>query len=51
MALQTIADFLYDHIDFYNESTVPDLRKCLNDKMEPPRHYFDIGFGDIGFHF
>jgi hypothetical protein len=44
MALQNLADFFfYNHIDFITqESTVPDLRRnVINDKAEPPRHYFD----------
>ena len=42
--------FFYNHIDYITqESTVPDLRRnVLNDKMEPPRHYFDMeNFGDV----
>ncbi len=42
--------FFYNHIDFITqESTVPDLRKSvLNDKLEGPRHYFDMeNFGVI----
>jgi hypothetical protein len=41
---QNLADFFfYNHIDFITqESTVPDLRRnVINDKAEPPRHYFD----------
>jgi hypothetical protein len=41
--------FFYNHIDYITqESTVPDLRRSiLNDKVEPPRHYFDMeNFGD-----
>jgi hypothetical protein len=35
--------FFYNHIDFITqESTVPDLRNVINDKAEPPRHYFDM---------
>jgi hypothetical protein len=36
--------FFYNHIDFITqESTVPDLRRnVINDKAEPPRHYFDM---------
>ena len=42
--------FFYNHIDYITqESTVPDLRRnVLNDKTEPPRHYFDMeNFGDV----
>jgi hypothetical protein len=42
---KTFADFFfYNHIDFITqESTVPDLRRnVINDKAEPPRHYFDM---------
>lgn len=42
--------FFYNHIDFITqESNVPDLRRnVLNDKAEPPRHYFDMeNFGAI----
>jgi hypothetical protein len=42
--------FFYNHIDYITqESTVPDLRRnVLNDKAEPPRHYFDMeNFGDV----
>lgn len=50
MALpKPLQTFFYNHIDFITqESTVPDLRRnVLNDKMEPPRHYFDMeNFGD-----
>lgn len=36
--------FFYNHIDFITqEATVPDLRKyAINDKQEPPRHFFDL---------
>ena len=51
MALpKPLQTFFYNHIDFITqESTVPDLRRnVLNDKMEPPRHYFDMeNFGDV----
>ncbi len=51
MALpKPLLTFFYNHIDFITqESTVPDLRRnVLNDKMEPPRHYFDMeNFGDV----
>lgn len=42
--------FFYNHIDYITqESTVPDLRRnVLNDKVEPPRHYFDLeNFGPV----
>ena len=42
--------FFYNHIDYITqESTVPDLRRnVLNDKTEPPRHYFDMeNFVDV----
>ena len=42
--------FFYNHIDYITqESTVPDLRRnVLNDKVEPPRHYFDMeNFGAV----
>ncbi|MFV8269422.1 zinc dependent phospholipase C family protein [Flavobacterium sp. GT2N3] len=45
MALpKPLQTFFYNHIDFITqESTVPDLRRnVLNDKEEPPRHYFDM---------
>ena len=51
MALpKPLQTFFYNHIDFITqESTVPDLRRnVLNDKAEPPRHYFDMeNFGDV----
>lgn len=51
MALpQPLQTFFYNHIDFITlESTVPDLRKSvLNDKLEGPKHYFDMeNFGAI----
>ena len=50
MALpKPLQSFFYNHIDFITqESTVPDLRRnVLNDKAEPPRHYFDMeNYGD-----
>jgi hypothetical protein len=45
MALpKPLQTFFYNHIDFNTqESTVPDLRRnVINDKAEPPRHYFDM---------
>src|SRR3970040_423761 len=51
MALpKPLQTFFYNHIDFITqESTVPDLRRnVLNDKGEPPRHYFDMeNFGAV----
>lgn len=51
MALpKPLQTFFYNHIDFITqESTVPDLRRnVLNDKAEPPRHYFDMeNFGAV----
>ncbi|MFV8343250.1 zinc dependent phospholipase C family protein [Flavobacterium sp. XS2P39] len=51
MALpKPLQTFFYNHIDFITqESTVPDLRRnVLNDKNEPPRHYFDMeNFGAV----
>jgi hypothetical protein len=51
MALpKPLQSFFYNHIDFITlESTVPDLRKSvLNDKLEGPKHYFDMeNFGVI----
>ncbi|WP_395074958.1 zinc dependent phospholipase C family protein [Flavobacterium sp.] len=51
MALpKPLQSFFYNHIDFITqESTVPDLRKSvLNDKLEGPRHYFDMeNFGAV----
>ena len=51
MALpEPLQTFFYNHIDFITqESTVPDLRRnVLNDKNEPPRHYFDMeNFGAV----
>jgi S1/P1 Nuclease len=51
MALpKPLQTFFYNHIDFITlESTVPDLRKSvLNDKLEGPKHYFDMeNFGII----
>ena len=51
MALpKPLQTFFYNHIDYITqESTVPDLRRnVLNDKMEPPRHYFDMeNFGAV----
>lgn len=51
MALpKPLQTFFYNHIDFITqESTVPDLRRnVLNDKNEPPRHYFDMeNFGPV----
>jgi S1/P1 Nuclease len=45
-----LQSFFYNHIDFITqESTIPDLRKSvLQDKVEGPRHYFDMeNFGVI----
>jgi hypothetical protein len=45
MALpKPLQTFFFNHIDFITqESTVPDLRRnVINDKAEPPRHYFDM---------
>jgi hypothetical protein len=42
--------FFYNHIDYITqESTVPDLRRnVINDKLEAPRHYFDMeNFGSV----
>ena len=51
MALpKPLQTFFYNHIDFITQgSTVPDLRRnVLNDKAEPPRHYFDMeNFGAV----
>ena len=45
MALpKPLQSFFYNHIDYITqESSVPDVRKyALNDKLEGPRHYFDM---------
>jgi hypothetical protein len=51
MALpKPLQTFFYNHIDYITqESTVPDLRKSvMQDKLEGPRHYFDMeNFGAI----
>jgi hypothetical protein len=41
---QNLCRLFFNHIDFITqESTVPDLRRnVINDKAEPPRHYFDM---------